>query len=321
MDARRLVHISDLPNNLHYLPIEIKHLLPVHHAKFVDNATTIISNQANNLRWPIYPDPDLTLATTHYSQLSGGWCEDIDGQQQHLKSSLELTAIMLNYIHSALALPVPPHQPQTVAQRVEHFRNGSRVVGEWQGLTGGSVLAYNLYRMKDKEGRTRFLFLLARQFAPEMRLFTLGNSVRQWNLRRLRSEACKEIAAGRCHKLVEHELMILRGFMALQEEDHHNKKRDLEVILERIDEQASSGEVERSQLDPEYVLLFSRFEYNYQGKLDQKQLMGFCAQAVAELLALLPTNAPCSFVGKSSHLPKLNQLILVWLATYKPPLA
>jgi len=56
MDLKRLCHISDLPNNLHFLPMELKHLLPVHYPKFIDNATTILSNQAQNMGWPLYPD-------------------------------------------------------------------------------------------------------------------------------------------------------------------------------------------------------------------------------------------------------------------------
>lgn len=79
MDPRKLCHISDLPNNLHFLPIEIKHLLPVHHKKFADNLHTIIANQAHTHRWPVYPDPTLTLSDPHYVVLAGGWCEDIDG--------------------------------------------------------------------------------------------------------------------------------------------------------------------------------------------------------------------------------------------------
>lgn len=88
MDPRRLCHISDLPNSLHFLPIEIKHLLPVHHSKFIDNLLTILANQAKNLHWPIYMDQSLTLSSSNYASTFGGWCEDIDGQQHHLKATL-----------------------------------------------------------------------------------------------------------------------------------------------------------------------------------------------------------------------------------------
>jgi hypothetical protein len=107
MDGRRLCHISDLPNSLHFLPIEIKHLLPVHHAKFADNLLTILANQAAALHWPIYLDPSLALATpSSYVSTFAGWCEDIDGQQHHLKATLELSAVILNYLHS-LIIAVP----------------------------------------------------------------------------------------------------------------------------------------------------------------------------------------------------------------------
>lgn len=74
MDPRKLCHISDLPNNLQFLPIEIKHLLPVHHPKFVDNLHTIVAHQAELQQWMVFPDLTLTLANPHYSVLSGGWC-------------------------------------------------------------------------------------------------------------------------------------------------------------------------------------------------------------------------------------------------------
>lgn len=103
MDPRRLCHISDLPNSLHFLPIEIKHLLPVHHPKFIDNLLTILSSQATNLEWPIYQDQSLTLTSVTYASVSAGWCEDIDGQPNHLKATLELSSIILNYLHSMLS--------------------------------------------------------------------------------------------------------------------------------------------------------------------------------------------------------------------------
>lgn len=80
MDLKRLCHISDLPNSLHFLPTELKHLLPIHYSRFIDNVTTILSNQAQNMSWPIYPDHELLLGTSKYAQVTGGWCEDIDGQ-------------------------------------------------------------------------------------------------------------------------------------------------------------------------------------------------------------------------------------------------
>lgn len=80
MDPRKLCHISDLPNNLQFIPIEIKHLLPVHHPSFADNLHTIIANQAQSSQWNVHPDFTLTLSNPHYIALSGGWCEDIDGK-------------------------------------------------------------------------------------------------------------------------------------------------------------------------------------------------------------------------------------------------
>lgn len=74
MDPRRLCHISDLPNSLHFLPIEIKHLLPVHHPRFIDNLLTILASQATNLEWPIYQDQSLTLTAVAYASVSAGWC-------------------------------------------------------------------------------------------------------------------------------------------------------------------------------------------------------------------------------------------------------
>lgn len=102
MDARRLSHISDLPNNLHFLPLELKHLLPVHHPSFIDNLNTIVYHHAQQNSWPVYLDPSLTINQGKYGNMVGGWCEDIDGEEHHLKASLELSAIVLNYLHSLL---------------------------------------------------------------------------------------------------------------------------------------------------------------------------------------------------------------------------
>lgn len=49
------------------------------------------------------------------------------------------------------------------------------------------LLAYNIYKSKDKQGGTRFVFMVGRQFEHELRMFSLLDAGRGWNLRRLKS--------------------------------------------------------------------------------------------------------------------------------------
>jgi hypothetical protein len=168
MDGRRLCHISDLPNSLHFLPIEIKHLLPVHHSKFADNLLTILHNQAVSLHWPIYLDPALALASpAPYVSTFAGWCEDIDGQPQHLKATLELAAIILNYLHSII-IAVPAEKEakmqSKVVQRVDVVSDDGSAYASDKQLGASTLLAYNIYKSRDKQGGTRFVFVVGRQF-------------------------------------------------------------------------------------------------------------------------------------------------------------
>lgn len=45
--AGKLSHMADLCSSSYYLSVEIKHLLPVHHPRFIDNLNTILHNQAS----------------------------------------------------------------------------------------------------------------------------------------------------------------------------------------------------------------------------------------------------------------------------------
>jgi hypothetical protein len=190
MDPRRLCHISDLPNSLHFLPIEIKHLLPVHHSKFVDNLLTILANQAANLQWPIYLDESLSLSSSNYASTFGGWCEDIDGQPHHLKSTLELSAIVLNYLHS-LIIAVPAEKESKmqlkIIQRMDVASDEGPMYPNGLPIPISTLLAYNIYKTRDKQQKHKFIFIVGRQFEQELRLFSLVNSVRFWNLKRLKS--------------------------------------------------------------------------------------------------------------------------------------
>jgi hypothetical protein len=105
-----------------------------------------------------------------------------------------------------------------------------------EGLAAGvAAIAYNIYRMTGKEGKTRFVFLLGRHATRDLRLFSVANTVREWNIKRLKTDTCQPLTVNRCHKLIEHQLMILRGFMCLGDEDHHLNKQELTDIINSID--------------------------------------------------------------------------------------
>lgn len=203
MDPRRLCHISDLPNNLHFLPIEIKHLLPIHHPKLIDNVFTILSNQADSLKWPIYHDQSLTLSATEYSFLAGGWCEDIDGTGQHLKASLELSSIILNYIHSLITSQLPQKEsiPLKAIQRTDHICDGNPYYSN-RVMTLPTVYAYNIYKTRDKSQKTKCIFMIGKHEQQESRLCGLLNAVRLWNIKRLKSDSCNDIVPKRAHKFI-----------------------------------------------------------------------------------------------------------------------
>jgi len=38
-----------------------------------------------------------------------------------------------------------------------------------------------------------------------------------------------------------------------------------------------------------------------------------------ELIAFMPINVSCSFLGRLVVNPKINQIVVLWLTTYKPP--
>lgn len=75
----RLLHISDLPNVQKYSPADVNKLLPIHYSTLKDNVLTMIHYEALNFkRKVLLHDPNLTINSTNYSQVKGGWCDDFD---------------------------------------------------------------------------------------------------------------------------------------------------------------------------------------------------------------------------------------------------
>jgi hypothetical protein len=58
-------------------------------------------------------------------------------------------------------------------------------------------------------------------------MFSMLDAARGWNLKRLKSETCREVAPGRAHRLLEHQVTIFRSFLPLEELDNQIKKREL----------------------------------------------------------------------------------------------
>ena len=92
-----------------------------------------------------------------------------------------------------------------------------------------------MYKTKDKNNNKKFIFLVGQQRTSKLRMYSLDNAVRQWNLHRLKSDMCREVNPKRIHKHVEHLLTILRGFLPLAEDDHQSKKKNLEEIIGKLD--------------------------------------------------------------------------------------
>ena len=64
------------------------------------------------------------------------------------------------------------------------------------------VVAYNIYKTKDKNNNKKFIFLVGQQRSSKMRMYSMANAIRQWNLHRLKSDMCKEVNPKRIHKHV-----------------------------------------------------------------------------------------------------------------------
>jgi hypothetical protein len=112
-------------------------------------------------------DESLTLSSSNYASTFGGWCEDIDGQPQHLKSTLELSAIVLNYLHS-LIITVPAERDSRmqlkVIQRVDVASDEGPIYPSQAPFPISPLLAYNIYKTRDKQQKPKFIFMVGRQF-------------------------------------------------------------------------------------------------------------------------------------------------------------
>lgn len=75
----RLLHISDLPYVQRFTANDINKLLPVHFSTLKDNVLTMLHYEAPNFKQKVLlHDPNLTVNSTNYTQVRGGWCEDFD---------------------------------------------------------------------------------------------------------------------------------------------------------------------------------------------------------------------------------------------------
>jgi hypothetical protein len=74
----------------------------------------------------------------------------------------------------------------TGLKRVEHIGCEKRIAN----IRVERVLAYNIYKTKDKEQKTKCIFLLGQQKSSEAKVFSIVSSVRQWNLHRLKIDSC-----------------------------------------------------------------------------------------------------------------------------------
>ena len=101
---------------------------------------------------------------------------------------MELAAIILNYLYSHFqAAPLEEEAIETTAlKRVEHIGCEKKILN----IRLQTVLAYNIYKAKDKEQKTKFIFLLGQQRSSEAKIFSIVSSVRHWNLHRLKIDSC-----------------------------------------------------------------------------------------------------------------------------------
>lgn len=75
----RLLHISDLPLIPKFTSNDINKLLPLHFSTLKDNVLTMLHFEQTHFKPKVLiHDPSLTIHSTNYTQIKGGWCEDFD---------------------------------------------------------------------------------------------------------------------------------------------------------------------------------------------------------------------------------------------------
>ena len=121
-----------------------------------------------------------------------------------------------------------------------------------------NAIAYNVYKRQDK-GSKRFIFIVGRQSTAPLRMYSLLNSVRSWNMTRLKSAKNVPLVAGRVGLVLEHLMTILQNMMG-EAENNQSQKKQLKMILQQLPEDEALKEVRREGVDPQEMVVLSRFE-------------------------------------------------------------
>lgn len=87
--------------------------------------------------------------------------------------------------------------------------------------------------------------------------------------------------------------------------------------MEKIDVQAMPKEIPTDGIEREYTVVVSRFEWVFREEISVKDIDSMAAEILYELMKIMPMNGGCSYIGKCQHEPKLNQMVLLWLTTFK----
>ena len=77
----RLLHITDLPNSKKYSENDINILLPIHYKTLKENVLAVVHFESFSKKFKhklFVHDKNLFLNSSNYSQIKGGWCDDLD---------------------------------------------------------------------------------------------------------------------------------------------------------------------------------------------------------------------------------------------------
>lgn len=65
--------------------------------------------------------------------------------------------------------------------------------------------------------------------------------------------------------------------MGLEEEDNQINKRQLEIALDKLDDQEIPERPPQTGVDINFRTVFARFEWSYHGKYTKKDIASFCS--------------------------------------------
>jgi hypothetical protein len=72
-------------------------------------------------------------------------------------------------------------------------------------------------------------------------------------------------------------------------------------LVRELNPHALPRVIPREGFEDSQEVVVSRFEWTFKGGVKDKEIADFTADVLAELLKVMPINAPCSFAGRNHY--------------------